>query len=273
MGKLYNLGDHRLVCGDCRKRDDIDLLLEGEKADLCVTSPPYNQALNKRLESIKKKTSGGMYKKNKSFLLKMGTAYNDVMPEDDYQREQIDIIDSIYDRLSDTGALFYNHKIRYRKKKAIHPMVWLSKTQFILRQEIIWNKSRTIVQSARMFLPTDERIYWLVKGPQFCFNEAKVKKYTTVWPITERSHVKGDCLPFPNKIPYRCIIACSKENDIVFDPYAGTGTTLIVAEMTGRKARCIEIDPKRTKSIITRWEKLMKDQAANEGESRQLPSG
>lgn len=272
MGKLYILGDHRVVCGDCRKKDDIDLLLEGEKADLCVTSPPYNQALNKRLESIKK-TNMDRMPVSKKFLLKMGTAYADDMPEEDYQQEQIDVINNIYDSLTDRGSLFYNHKIRYRKKKAIHPMVWLSKTQFILRQEIIWNKSRTIIQSARMFLPTDERIYWLVKGPRFCFNEAKVKKYTTVWPITERAHVRGDCLPFPNKIPYRCIIACSKENDIVLDPYAGTGTTLIVAEMTGRKARCVEIDPKRTKSIITRWEKLMKDQAANESESRQLSPG
>jgi len=122
MSDLYTLGDHRLVCGDCRNKDDIDLLLEGEKANLCITSPPYNQGLNKRVASTKKtKRSGGMYKKNKGFLLKMAAAYADDMPEEDYQQEQIDVINNIYDSLTDTGSFFYNHKIRYRKKKAIHP--------------------------------------------------------------------------------------------------------------------------------------------------------
>jgi len=262
MAKLYEMGIHRLICGDCRKHEDFILLLQGERPDLCITSPPYNQGFNARLDRIKKKTTGGMYKHNKKFLLKAATAYIDDMPEEVYQQEQIGVMNNIYDILSEDGSLFYNHKVRYRNKQAIHPLVWITKTKFKLRQEIIWNKGTTIVQSARMFLPIDERIFWLVKGKKFYFNEARVKRYSTVWPITDRPAIKDDCLPFPNKLAYRCMLACSQEGDVVLDPYGGTGTTLIVAEQLGRVARLIEIDEARCERIKKRYEAFLQQKGA-----------
>lgn len=255
MATLYEIGDHRLVCGDCRKEDDLALLFQDKKASLCITSPPYNQGLNKRLEAISKKSSGGMFKNNKKFLLKMATAYDDDLPESDYQTEQILVINNIYKYLDRDGSLFYNHKIRYRNKKAINPLEWILKTKFDLRQEIIWNKSSTIIQNAKMFMPVDERIYWLIKSGKFYFDDSK-KRYSTIWPITDRAVIHDDCLPFPNKLAHRCMISCSKEGDYVFDPYGGTGTVLIVAEQLKRKTLLIEINQERCNRIKERFNGL-----------------
>ena len=113
---LYKLGKHKLICGDCRESKVISQLLQNEKVNLCVTSPPYNIGFNARLKQIKKRSSGGMYKHNKKFLLKAANAYEDDMPEDVYQQEQINVINNIYDVLDENGSFFYNHKIRYKSK-------------------------------------------------------------------------------------------------------------------------------------------------------------
>lgn len=105
-----------------------------------------------------------------------------------------------------------------------------------------------------MFTPIDERIYWLFKGKDFYFNDP-AKKYSTIWNIFTRNTVKGDSLPFPDKLPFRCITACSREGDIVCDPYLGTGTTMMVCETTKRRCFGIEIDLARCEKIVARWER------------------
>lgn len=258
MTKIYKLGPHILLCGDANEIDSFKKLLGDEKINLCVTSPPYNQGLNARLKQIKNKNSGGMYKNNKRFLLKMANAYHDDKDENQYQQEQITVLNNIYNVLAGSGSIFYNHKIRYRNKHVLHPLMWINKTKLILRQEIIWDKGHTMILNARMFLPIDERLYWLVKSTKFYFDD-KAKKYSTIWPIYDGVTVKNDCLPFPNKIAYRCIMSCSKPGDIVLDCYGGTGTTLIMSEKLKRRARLIEIDEARCERIIDRWEKYRKD--------------
>lgn len=258
MTKIYKLGPHRLLCGDANNPDSFKKLLGDEKVNLCVTSPPYNQGLNKRLQQIKNKNSGGMYKNNKRFLLKMASAYHDDKDENEYQLEQKNMLNNVYDILVNSGSMFYNHKIRYRNKQVVHPLSWIEKTKFALRQEIIWNKGSTITLNAMMFLPVDERIYWLIRSLNFYFYE-KSKRYSTIWPIYDSIAVKNDCLPFPNKLAHRCIAACSRHGDIILDCYGGTGTTLIMAEKLNRKARLIEIDEARCERIIDRWEKYRKD--------------
>jgi DNA modification methylase len=115
-----------------------------------------------------------------------------------------------------------------------------------------------------MFLPSDERIYWLYKGGDFVFiDETDIKSWSTVWDIgleTNKSHA----VAYPLALPLRCIRACSIPDDAVFDPFVGSGTTLIACEKTHRSCHGIEIDPTYVDVAVQRWQAFTGEQATLE---------
>lgn len=249
LGDLFQLGNHRLLCGDSMDVLQVENLMNGEKADMVFTSPPYNQ----KLDSFK---PSGMQSESPNWVNKMGASYFDSLPEDEYQQKQIDLLGLIYAFTTDTASVFYNHKIRYRDKQILTPYEWLSKSAFKIRQEIIWDRAGSITLNARMFMPCDERIYWLTKG-DFLFNDTtEIKSWSSVWRIAPKNEIKGVSAPFPNELPQRGIEACSQKNNLIFEPYCGTGTTLIAAEKLERKCYALELNPYYCDVIIARWEKF-----------------
>ena len=127
---------------------NLALELKDESIDCTVTSPPYN----------KRGIGGGLFHKITY------ENYDDNVPEDNYQEQQIKLLDIIYDKTKEKGSLFYNHKVRYRNSNAISPWEWLIKTRWNIRQEIIWNRGSGPEISGYRFIQTDERIFWLCKG-------------------------------------------------------------------------------------------------------------
>ena len=244
-GDLWRIGEHRLLCGDSTKREDVERVMGGEKARLVVTSPPYNQ----KLDSFK---PSGMQKESPAFVNRMASAYSDSKPESEYQSEQVAMLELMAKHLAQDGSIFYNHKIRYRDKEVLSPMQWLSKLPFQVRQEIVWDRGSSITLNARMFIPADERIYWLRIGDEFVFNdEVEIKSWSSVW----RIGVSNDEIvsaPFATEIPTRCIRAASAIGDAVIEPYCGSGTTMVACENLHRKCRGIEISPDYCAVILER---------------------
>lgn len=248
MGDVIVMGDHRLVCGNALDPDALHVLMDEGSFDLMVTSPPYNQ----RLDSFK---PTGMQTENPAWVNRMAGAYNDSMPEQAYQDQQVEMLNGIAPFASRTASAFYNHKVRYRDKRAVIPTEWLTKSEWAIRQEIVWDRHGSITLNARMFMPQDERIYWLTIGDDFLFNDTTdIKSWGTIWPITAHAEIQISA-PFPIEIPERAIAACSLSGGIVLDPYAGSGTTLIACENLGRQCRAVEIDPGYCDVIVDRWER------------------
>jgi len=189
------------------------------------------------------------------------------MPEDEYQQQQLLALNVWSSVLRDGASLFYNHKNRYRDKAVVSPLSWLINGPFTLRQEIVWSRPGSVTQNARMFLPSDERIYWLYKGRDFYFDDStEIKTWSTVWDIaleTNRTHAAG----FPVELPTRAIRACSQPADIVIEPYCGSGTTLIACERMGRRCFSMEIEPAYCQVIIDRWEAFTGLKAVKVGEA------
>jgi DNA modification methylase len=117
-----------------------------------------------------------------------------------------------------------------------------------------------------MFLPCDERIYWLYKGDDFTFADTtEIKTWSSVWDITpggDRDHA----VAFPTELPMRCIRAASLPDDVVFDPFVGSGTTIVAAEMTGRACHAIEISPAYCDVTVQRWQAFTGLQATRESD-------
>ena len=197
--------------------------------DLSITSPPYNKG-----------------EKQKGWLVK-NVKYNkngDNVPESVYQDEQIKVLDEIYRVTKPGGSFFYNHKTRWNRGTMIHPMEWLLKTKWVIKQEIIWNRMIAANIRGWRFWQVDERIYWLYKpvGDKKIGKELKSKHalLTSVWKFSpERKN--GHPAPFPLILPARIIYSIlDGKKGVVLDPYAGSGTTLVAAKLLG--SDCIGID-------------------------------
>jgi modification methylase len=209
--------DVYIIKGDCR---EVLHLIPSQSVSLVATSPPYN----------KRGTSGKLVKK---------VSYPDKLPEKEYQMQQAAILQECYRCLTDNGAMFYNHRIRY-DKKAIFPVEWLLQTSFKIWQEIIWYRRITGNLRGWRYWNVDERIYWLVKNKPAEIAQ-HLAQYTTVWDIRPENGNKSFPAPFPIEIPRRAILTATQDRDTVLDPFFGSGTTAIAAYQLGRKCIGIEI--------------------------------
>lgn len=190
--------------------------LEDNSINVTVTSPPYNKCGQ----------GGGIFRK-----IEYDT-FNDTLPEEEYQQQQIELLNILYDKTVEGGSLFYNHKVRYFDGGAISPWEWLTKTKWNIREEIVWARGSGPEISGYRFIQQDERIHWLVKGKKHPRLPRECANYGSVWkfgPDMKNSHPA----PYPLVLPIRCIQAVLTEPGVVLDPYSGSGTTGVAATLLG----------------------------------------
>src|SRR3989344_1504646 len=228
------------------KGDTLNILkkLKSNSVDMGVTSPPYNKQENKK----------GWLVKN----VKYSNA-SDKQDETNYQLNQIKVLNELFRVIKAGGSFFYNHKVRWEKGIMIHPLEWLSKTHWTIRQEIIWD--RTIAANIRgwRFWQVDERIYWLYKpeNNMKIGNEllSKHALLTSIWrfpPERKNPHPA----PFPLVLPIRCIYSTLNDSKgIVIDPYVGSGTTIVAAKLLGHEYIGIDISSEYIKMANSRIKK------------------
>jgi site-specific DNA-methyltransferase (adenine-specific) len=220
-----------LYHGDC-----LDVLPTLSGVACIVTSPPYN-TLGTRVPA----NPTGMHA-GSAWASKVATAgYDDDLSEAEYAEWQVEVARVLAGSVKPGGSLFYNHKVRYRDGEPVHPLDLVrSFDGWRLRQEIVWARGIGTAFNARMFCPSDERIYWLVKpGADHAWNQSSAGQMT-VWRITPEVGIVGHPCPFPVGLPARCIEATTAPGDVVLDPFAGSGSTLRAALDSGRRAIGIE---------------------------------
>lgn len=211
---------NKIICGDALA---VLKSLPNDIVDVGVTSPPYNKGENKK----------GWLVANVKY-----SGASDKLPEDLYQKNQIEVLDEIFRITKPGGSFFYNHKIRWERGKLLHPIDWLKKSKWTIRQEIIWDRMIAANIRGWRFWQVEERIYWLYKPKEnhLIGEELKPKHalLTSIWRFPpERSNPHP--APFPIELPVRCIYSVmdEKKNGLVIDPYCGSGTTLVAAKILG----------------------------------------
>tara|TARA_Y100001937_G_scaffold126850_1_gene197238 strand:+ start:588 stop:1358 length:771 start_codon:yes stop_codon:yes gene_type:complete len=202
-----------LRTGNCL---NMALDLEDNSIDCTVTSPPYN----------KRGVGGGLFRKIEY------QDFDDTLPEDEYQEQQIELLDIIYDKTKEGGSLFYNHKIRYIDGDSIAPWEWLTKTKWNIREEIVWSRGSGPEISGYRFIQTDERIYWLCRGKKHPRLPRRSASWNSVWQFAPDMNNPHPA-PYPIFLPARCIQAVMQAPGLVFDPYSGSGTTGLAATLLG----------------------------------------
>ncbi|OLS02575.1 site-specific DNA-methyltransferase [Tissierella creatinophila] len=223
---IWLLGKHRLLCGDATDKNDMAKLMDGKKANLCITDPPYNCDY-----------TGGTGMK----------IQNDNMSDSSFKQFLLDSFKNIYDNLVDGGA-FYSFHSDAEKVNFFNATV---EAGFHYSTTCLWVK-QSLVLSRMDYHMRHEPIIYAFK------NTAKHKWYggrklTTVWefdrPTKSKLHPTSkplDLIGFPMK-------NSSIENSIILDPFGGSGSTLIASEQLNRICYMSELDPKYAAVIIKRY--------------------
>lgn len=220
---------NKIIQGDCLK---ILKQLPDESIDCVITSPPYN----KHSADIKCYKSSTWRYANISF-----DGFKDNLPEEEYQEQQKQVVRELVRIIKLRGSIFYNHKVRVRNHKAIIPTEWLS--EFNIRQVLIWDKGGSYQLAPIRWLPSTEYIYWITKSniqPKF-YRRSKHKLEVIRIP---QKPMKEHPAPFPLQLVETLMVNTTDENDVVLDPYAGSGTTLVVAKKNNRNYIGIELSRK-----------------------------
>ncbi len=267
-GDLWQLGKHRLLCGDCTKPDDVKRLMQDEKAELLFTSPPYADMRTYDGNDLAVDT-----------LVKFIPAF---YPYAAYQvinlgikRENHEIVEYWQEYITEAKQAGY---------KLISWNIWdkynagnISPSMFPVEHEWIFvfgHKNKDINRT----IPISENT--ILRRNQYSFNEngdaigtrrdvdGSIKKHTigrmesnkkigTVlrcFAEMARNNTKSHPAVFPIGLPSEYVKAMTNEQDIVVDPFGGSGTTMIACEALGRQCRMMEISPKYVDVCVRRWE-------------------
>jgi len=247
MSKIYYQDEIiKIINNDCLS--ELKEIYD-DSIDLVLTSPPYNK---NGLRGRKDKSRGkGRWQGSDIFY----GMYEDNMDEEDYKKWQIDILDECYRIMKPTGSIFYNHKVRRANKKASHPFEWISKSKPIFYQQIIWNRVGGPDHNVNYLDPTTELIFWLIKeSPKFYKN----KKYNSeIWDIIPEKNTKHPA-PFPLLLCKVIILMTTDENDIVLDPFVGSGTVAIACKQLNRRCVGIELNKQYCDMTMNRLKEQMK---------------
>ena len=211
--------------GDCLKT----LRSMKETVDLTITSPPYNKGeAGNRPYNEWDKVRG-----EDRMTIKYENNSDD-MPQDEYEKQQIELLNIIYDKTSESGNFFYNHKNNYVDNTVINPYRWISKSKWKIRQEIVWNKMSSAYNGVSRFHPRSEKVFWLSKGkvPLLKGKDARLGDVWKILPQTRANHPA----PYPIALPARIIFSMEdiyKKPLTILDPYVGSGTTVVAAKYLG----------------------------------------
>ena len=217
--------------------------LPDNSVDLIITSPPYNLGDDFHSNSLRFESYKG-----------------DNMPENKYREWQVKVLNECYRILKEKGSMWYNHKIRIKNKEIKHPIHWLSKSNFIIRQEITWNQRKGAnVDKCRCF-PFSERIWWLTKNKDVeLFNK---ENYKDVWNIVPKHNRKDYNHPavMAEQVAERIYTLHEHQNiNLVVDIFAGVGTTFIPAVKRNINFIGIELDKKHINTAYQRLGKFDKN--------------
>lgn len=193
--------------------------------DLIVTSPPYN----KGYWSSNRNKSNGFNTKSRCIEY---DNYDDTMHPEEYDEWQRKVIKECLRVLKPSGSLFYNHQPIQKMHQEINPLFVY---EFPLKQTIVWNRKNTPKLDKSYFFPTIEYIYWIQKTKE---SRTKFKRKSAlfnkaIWEINPDR--KNDFpAPFPVDLVNNCVLSCTDEGDLVYDPFMGSGTTAISAKTNNR---------------------------------------
>lgn len=224
-GDLWQLGEHRLLCGDSTKEESYDLLMAGKQANLVITDPPYN---------VNYQGSAGKIK-------------NDNMKDDAFYQFLLAAFTNMEKSMADDASIYVFHAdtegLNFRKA--------FSDAGFYLSGTCIWVKQSLVLGRSPYQWRHEPILFGWKKKGKHCWYAGR--KESTIWEFDKPKKNKDHPTMKPIPLLAYPIMNSSMTNSIVLDPFGGSGSTLIACEQTKRICRTIELDEKFCDVIVKRY--------------------
>ena len=224
-GDIWQLGKHRVICGDSTKSETYDQLLGDKKANLVVTDPPYNVDVEETA----------------------GKILNDNMSDRDFYQFLLSMFTQVENHMEDDASIYVFHAdtegLNFRKA--------FKDAGFYLSGCCIWKKNSLVLGRSPYQWQHEPCLYgWKKKGKHQWFSD---RKQTTIWEYERPKSSKDHPTMKPIQLMAYPIQNSSMRGTIVLDPFLGSGSTLIAADQTGRVCYGIELDEKFVDVIVKRY--------------------
>ena len=225
QGDIWTLGKHRVVCGDAIKPETYDVLMEGKKANVVVTDPPYNVNVEETAGKIK----------------------NDNMKDEDFYKFLFDAFVNMEQSMESDASIYVFHADTqgYNFRKAFQD------AGFYLSGCCIWKKNSLVLGRSPYQWQHEPCLFgWKKGGKHQWYSD---RKQTTIWEYDRPKSSKEHPTMKPVALMAYPIKNSSMTNCIVLDPFLGSGSTLIACEQTNRSCYGIELDEKFVDVIVNRY--------------------
>ena len=224
-GDIWQLGKHRVICGDSTKAETYKQLLDDRKANLVVTDPPYNVDVEETA----------------------GKILNDNMSDGDFYQFLLSMFTQVENHMEDDASIYVFHAdtegLNFRKA--------FKEAGFYLSGCCIWKKNSLVLGRSPYQWQHEPCLYgWKKKGKHQWFSD---RKQTTIWEYDRPKSSKDHPTMKPIQLMAYPIQNSSMRGTIVLDPFLGSGSTLIAADQTGRICYGIELDEKFVDVIVKRY--------------------
>jgi DNA modification methylase len=241
-GQLWQLGEHRLICGDCTDAATVANVMGGERAAMTFTSPPYNAGVSAQLSG--------------------NTSIDDNLYKDEYddnksQPEYLDLLQRFtVQALEVSDYVFVNLQFLAGNKTAF--IDYLAGHKAYLADIAIWDKQHAAPQQAQRVM--DSRFEFVVILSHTATRAVGTREFRGMVhnlyagsPQRHNEYAASHAATFPVDLPEHFIGTFTNAHEVIFEPFNGTGTTLIACERLGRKCRAVEISPGYCAVALERW--------------------
>lgn len=233
LGDLWHLGRHRVICGDSTGEETYKVLMEGVKANVVVTDPPYNVDVEETA----------------------GKIMNDNMADQDFYKFLLAAYTRMHENLADDGSIYVFHAdtegLNFRKA--------FKDAGFYLSGCCIWKKNALVLGRSPYQWQHEPCLFgWKANGKHEWYSD---RKQTTIWEYDRPKASKDHPTMKPVQLMAYPIRNSSMTNGIVLDPFLGSGSTLVACEEADRVCRGVELDPKFVDVIVKRYIELKEGKA------------
>lgn len=240
-GDLWILGNHRLLCGDSTNVQHVERLMNGEKADLWLTDPPY----------------GVSYADKNEFLNALGTGIR-LTKRIENDHKSINDLKDFWFQVASNAYMFCTDKAPYYwfacqggDQMMMMMMMSISQANWKVRHELIWVKNNHVLGRCDYHYKHEPILYgWKADGTHNFYGDFQTSVLEFQKPQSSKLHPTMK----PIELIERLVSNSSRTGEKVLETFCGSGSTLIACEKTGRKCYGMEIDPHYCDVIIKRWE-------------------
>ena len=258
LGDLFEIGPHRLLCGDSTDSDAVAKLMDNKKWDLMATSPPYNQG----------ESNGDlMHTKGLGVGKKQASLYNqknsDNKTSEEYYKFSIDILKTSFIFKNDEShSVCWNIAYNSKSRDDYGKIVFSNDNPYRVKETLIWDKTHSInLPQIGIYSRRCEFVFVMSGNDKYRTSQTYNDCRWNYWQIKSAgSQITGESIEhraaYPVEFASKMVGDFSLESDLIYEPFTGSGTTMVASHQLNRKCYGMELDPKYCQVIVDRMLKL-----------------